>query len=97
MGEEQASAVELLARVPLLSGLEPSELERDSGSWGRAAGQAGVLTARSQNQSFTAYAVSGSGRSVYVVTHDGARVSRRVCRHGSVPRLERDGCDEPGW
>jgi len=28
MGEEQASAVELLARVPLLSGLEPSELER---------------------------------------------------------------------
>ena len=28
MGEEQASAVELLARVPLLSGLEPTELER---------------------------------------------------------------------
>jgi len=28
MGEEQASAVELLARVPLLFGLEPSELER---------------------------------------------------------------------
>ena len=28
MGEEQASAVELLARVPLLSGLEPAELER---------------------------------------------------------------------
>ena len=28
MGEEQASAVELLARVPLLSGLEPGELER---------------------------------------------------------------------
>ena len=28
MGEDQASAVELLARVPLLSGLEPSELER---------------------------------------------------------------------
>jgi len=28
MGEEQVSAVELLARVPLLSGLEPSELER---------------------------------------------------------------------
>ena len=28
MGEEQASAVELLARVPLLSCLEPSELER---------------------------------------------------------------------
>jgi CRP/FNR family transcriptional regulator, cyclic AMP receptor protein len=28
MGEEQASAAELLARVPLLSGLEPGELER---------------------------------------------------------------------
>jgi len=28
MGEEQATAVELLARVPLLSGLEPAELER---------------------------------------------------------------------
>jgi CRP/FNR family transcriptional regulator len=28
MGEEQASAAELLARVPLLSGLEPAELER---------------------------------------------------------------------
>ncbi len=28
MGEEQASAVDLLARVPLLSGLEPGELER---------------------------------------------------------------------
>ena len=28
MGEEQANAAELLARVPLLSGLEPSELER---------------------------------------------------------------------
>jgi CRP/FNR family transcriptional regulator len=28
MGEDQASAVELLARVPLLSGLEPPELER---------------------------------------------------------------------
>ena len=28
MGEEQASAAELLARVPLLSGLEPTELER---------------------------------------------------------------------
>lgn len=28
MGEEQASAVDLLARVPLLSGLEPAELER---------------------------------------------------------------------
>ena len=28
MGEERASAVDLLARVPLLSGLEPGELER---------------------------------------------------------------------
>jgi CRP/FNR family transcriptional regulator len=28
MGEEQASAAKLLARVPLLSGLEPGELER---------------------------------------------------------------------
>jgi CRP/FNR family transcriptional regulator len=28
MGEEQASAVDLLARVPLLTGLEPGELER---------------------------------------------------------------------
>ena len=28
MGEERASAVDLLARVPLLSGLEPAELER---------------------------------------------------------------------
>ena len=28
MGEEQVSAVDLLARVPLLSGLEPGELER---------------------------------------------------------------------
>ena len=28
MGEEQANAAELLARVPLLSGLEPAELER---------------------------------------------------------------------
>ncbi len=28
MGEEQATAAELLARVPLLSGLEPAELER---------------------------------------------------------------------
>jgi CRP/FNR family transcriptional regulator len=28
MGEEQASAAELLARVPLLTGLEPGELER---------------------------------------------------------------------
>ncbi len=28
MGEEKANAAELLARVPLLSGLEPSELER---------------------------------------------------------------------
>jgi len=28
MGADEASAAELLARVPLLSGLEPAELER---------------------------------------------------------------------
>ena len=65
--------------------------------WGRGAGKAGVLAARSQDQAFTAYAVSGSGTRLYVWASHDARVAKHVCRHGSVRRLEREGCGGPGW
>jgi type II secretory pathway pseudopilin PulG len=65
--------------------------------WGRGPGEAGVLRDRSTEGSFTAYAVSGSGRQIYVWAARDAQVAKHTCRHGSVPRLEREGCDGPGW
>jgi len=77
---------------------DPREL-RDLSAvrWGRRAGEAGVLAARSTEHSFTAYAVSGNGKRAYVwVGHD-TTVAKHTCRHGSVRRLEREGCDGPAW
>ena len=62
-----------------------------------APGEAGVLPARSTEQSFTAYAVSGSGPGSTCGPATTPPSSKHTCRHGSVPRLEREGCDGPGW
>ena len=77
---------------------DPREL-RDLSAvrWGRRAGEAGVLPARSTEHSFTAYAVSGNGSRTYVWVGRDTTVSKHTCRHGSVRRLEREGCDGPGW
>lgn len=77
---------------------ERTELDQDRAvHWGQGRGEAGILADRSEPASFTAYAVSGNGSHLYVWTSRDAKVTKRVCRHGSVPRLERDGCDGPGW
>lgn len=76
---------------------EPEVVTDPSVHWGRSAGKAGLLPDRSTDTSYTAYAVSGNGSHVYVLTRHQQEVSRSVCGHGSVERLERDGCDEPGW
>ncbi len=77
---------------------EPGELERDrSVHWGRGAGGAGVLASRSGEGTFVAYVVAGSGKRVFVWASKDHQVDRWTCRHGSVARLERDGCDGPSW
>ena len=77
---------------------ERAELEEDRAvHWGRDRGEAGILTSRSEQTAFTAYAVSGNDARVYVLTSRDSQVSKHVCGHASVPRLERDGCDGPGW
>ena len=52
--------------------------------WGRRPGQAGVLPDRSAEQSFTAYAVSGSGARIYVWINGADSVVKQTCPHGSV-------------
>ena len=77
---------------------EPAELRDARGvRWGDRPGQAGVLDGRSGPSSFTAYAVSASRNHVYVWTGRDLRVAKHTCRHGSVKRLEAEGCDGPGW
>jgi type II secretory pathway pseudopilin PulG len=65
--------------------------------WGRGPGQAGLVVADSGERSFTAYAVSASGSHLYVWAGDGSHATRRSCNHGSVARLEREGCRGPSW
>ena len=77
---------------------ERAELDQDRAvNWGQDRGEAGTLPVRSGQTSFTAYAVSGNGSHLYVLTSRDSHVSKHVCRHASVPRLERQGCDGPGW
>lgn len=77
---------------------ERSELEKDrSVRWGQGAGDAGIVSAASDERAFTAYAVPTRGAHIYVWTSRDSHVSRRVCAHRSVARLERDGCDGSGW
>lgn len=77
---------------------ERSELDEDrSLHWGRGTGDAGILSGTSDERAFTAYAVPTRGNHIYVWTNRDHRVSRRVCAHRSVARLEREGCDGSGW
>ncbi len=76
---------------------ERSEVGDDPVDWGDRAGQAGVIADRSEDQAFTAYAVSGSGTRLYVWASRDNHVVRSVCPHGSVARLKRDDCARSGW
>lgn len=77
---------------------ERSELDEDrSMPGGRGTGHAGILSSASDERAFTAYAVPTRGSHVYVWASRDSHVSRRVCAHRSVARLEREGCDGSGW